>query len=381
MCTGACIYSLTTTAANRQQLSPHDSLSFNSRQQPQRISLAVAAAIGHRDASRLSQLTVSSSRFPAIDSGHYVQNWQFIVFSFMSQQKAINAIVQPFIISKSGKHSSLVDGADEKCFLDGGKKGCLGLLLEVNGLVDMACLFQDYHLVVRLRTYSYRYGRNAFGPHEDDVIIKHRLLTRTTTTRGEPPLKKLQKKFTSFVLEIEKDEDNNNDCEKLAKAFLQELSTFEIPLLKSKAVIDANLREKENFNELKEEINRQILQAKADIEDLKKQLEESKIERQHKEECEAIRKLIAVQPPRSETQRIITDLEKEIAALEAENTAGSRLLELRKKQFALLLHVVDELQNTMEEEQKNLIEEMRMAEEQKGGMEDASGGSEAMAVD
>ncbi|XP_031278041.1 THO complex subunit 7A-like [Pistacia vera] len=221
----------------------------------------------------------------------------------------------------------------------------------------------------------------AFGPHEDDVIIKHRLLTRTTTTRGEPPLKKLQKKFTSFVLEIEKDEDNYKDCAKLSKAFLQELSTFEIPLLKSKAVIDANIREKENFNELKEEINRQIAQAEADIEDLKKQLEESKIERQHKEECEAIRKLIALQPPRSETQKIITDLEKEIAALEAENTAGSRLLELRKKQFALLLQVVDELQNTIEEEQKNLIEEMRMAEEQKSGLEDASVGSEAMAVD
>ncbi|KZV47167.1 THO complex subunit 7A [Dorcoceras hygrometricum] len=44
----------------------------------------------------------------------------------------------------------------------------------------------------------------AFGPVEDDIIIKHRLLTRTTTTRGEPPLKKLQKKFTSFVLEVEK---------------------------------------------------------------------------------------------------------------------------------------------------------------------------------
>lgn len=180
----------------------------------------------------------------------------------------------------------------------------------------------------------------AFGPHDEDIIIKHRLLTRTTTTRGEPPLKKLQKKFTSFVLEIEKDADNNGDCEKLAKAFLQELSTFEIPLLKSKAVVDANIREKENFNELKDEINRQIVQAQADIEDLKKQLEESKIERQHKEECEAIRKLIATQPPRSETQKIISQLEKEIAALDAENTAGSRLLELRKKQFALLLHVV-----------------------------------------
>lgn len=42
---------------------------------------------------------------------------------------------------------------------------------------------------------------------------------------------------------------------------------------------------------------------------------------------------------------------------------------------------MDELQNSIEEEQKNLIEEMRMAEEQKSSMEDASGGSEAMAVD
>ncbi|WCJ27780.1 Tho complex subunit 7/Mft1p [Euphorbia peplus] len=222
----------------------------------------------------------------------------------------------------------------------------------------------------------------AFGPLEDDIIIKHRLLTRTTTTRGEPPLKKLQKKFTSFVVEVEKDEDNYNDCLRLSKAFLQELSTFEIPLLKSKAVIDANLREKENFNELNDEINSQIAQAQSDIEDLKKQLEESKIERKHKEECEAIRKLIAMQPPRSETQKIIQNLEKEISGLEAENTAASRLLELRKKQFALLLHVVDELQNNIEEDQKNLMEEMRMAtEEHKNGLEDASGGSEAMAVD
>ncbi|KAH7836894.1 hypothetical protein Vadar_007086 [Vaccinium darrowii] len=140
---------------------------------------------------------------------------------------------------------------------------------------------------------------------------------------------------------MEKEWENYNDCERLAKAFLQELTTFELPLLKSKAVIDANLREKENFNELKDEINRQIIQAQADIEDLKKQLEESKIESQHKEECEAIRRLIGMQPPRSETQKVITDLEKEIAMLEAENTAGSRTLELRKKQFALMLHVLE----------------------------------------
>ncbi|XP_050149228.1 THO complex subunit 7A-like [Malus sylvestris] len=114
----------------------------------------------------------------------------------------------------------------------------------------------------------------AFGPPEDDVIIKHRLLTRTTTTtRGEPPLKKLQKKFTSLFVELDKNEDNFTDCDRLAKAFLQVLNTFEIPLLKSKDVVDAKLREKHNFDELREEINRQIVQAKTDIQILKKQLE------------------------------------------------------------------------------------------------------------
>ncbi|CAI9269414.1 unnamed protein product [Lactuca saligna] len=229
-------------------------------------------------------------------------------------------------------------------------------------------------------------GRNR--TRDDDIIIKHRLLTRTTTTRGEPPLKKLQKKFTSFALETEKDSENYAECERLAKAFLQELKTFELPLVKTKAVIDANVREKENFNELNDKINRKIVEAHDDIEDLKKQLEESKVERKHKEECETIRKLIAAQPPRSQTQKLINDLEKEIASLEAENTASSRTLELRKKQFALLLHVVDELQNTIEEEQKSMMEEMRMAiYENKNIVEDATvsvtgGSSETpMAID
>lgn len=42
---------------------------------------------------------------------------------------------------------------------------------------------------------------------------------------------------------------------------------------------------------------------------------------------------------------------------------------------------MDELQNTIEEEQKSLIEEMKMAEEQKNGLEDGSGVPEAMAID
>nr|GEX20089.1 hypothetical protein [Tanacetum cinerariifolium] len=176
----------------------------------------------------------------------------------------------------------------------------------------------------------------AFGPQEDDIIIKHRLLTRTTTTRGEPPLKKLQKKFTSFALETEKPSDNYADCEKLAKAFLQEFKTFVVPLVKTKAEIA--------------ELEAENTASSRTLELRKKQF--------------------------------ALLLHVEIAELEAENTASSRTLELRKKQFALLLHVVDELQNTIEEDQKSMIEEMRMAiYENKSIVEDAAGSSEAMAID
>eukprot|EP00249_Psilotum_nudum_P025106 c29376_g2_i2 orf=80-940(+) len=221
----------------------------------------------------------------------------------------------------------------------------------------------------------------AISPAEDDYVIRHRLLTRTTTTRGEPPLKKLLKKFITFATEVEKDSDNILECEKLFKSFLQELSTFEFPLLKTKAVINANRREQENFQELQAGLNRQILQVQVDIEELKVQLEESKIERQHKEECEAIRRLIAAQPPRSKTQKVLDDLERELAVLEAENMAALKTLELRKKQFALLMHVVDDLQNTIEEEQKNSMEDPKIfLDEQKSIVEDKTNSDQDMVL-
>jgi THO complex subunit 7 len=64
------------------------------------------------------------------------------------------------------------------------------------------------------------------------------------------------------------------------------------------------------------------------------------VERRHKEECEAVRKLVASWPPRSETERLITNLQAEIAELEAEDASCVRMLDLRRKQFSLLLHVV-----------------------------------------
>jgi THO complex subunit 7 len=83
----------------------------------------------------------------------------------------------------------------------------------------------------------------AISPLEDDAVIRQ-------TTGGDPLLKKLITKFIAFPTEMEKDGNNFNDSEKLYKSFLQDLATFELPLLKTMAMINANKSELESFTNL-----------------------------------------------------------------------------------------------------------------------------------
>jgi len=149
----------------------------------------------------------------------------------------------------------------------------------------------------------------AFGAKEDDAIIKHRLLTRVSVTRGEPPMRRLVKKLAALAAEAAKKgcsegeggegadeelEDGAKDshapgvvaeregasaedgpstdaalsadevpqkamaeCEKAARAFLLELAAFEQPLMKAGAVIAANQRDQQQFRELQLELLQQ----------------------------------------------------------------------------------------------------------------------------
>jgi THO complex subunit 7 len=55
-------------------------------------------------------------------------------------------------------------------------------------------------------------------------------------------------------------------------------------------------------------------------------------------------------PPRAETEAAIASVQGSIARLEHESSALEAKLELRKKQFALVMHAVDELQRELEGE-------------------------------
>eukprot|EP00475_Leptophrys_vorax_P021205 TRINITY_DN28941_c0_g1_i1.p2 TRINITY_DN28941_c0_g1~~TRINITY_DN28941_c0_g1_i1.p2 ORF type:complete len:192 (-),score=15.78 TRINITY_DN28941_c0_g1_i1:51-602(-) len=118
----------------------------------------------------------------------------------------------------------------------------------------------------------------------------------------------------------------------------------------ARAVVAANRREQDNFRALQRQWHADIEEAAARTGRLKLELEAARRERAHLESCELIRQQIAALPSRQRSHAALAALRADVAALEAENAAAGRVLELRRKQFALLMHTMEELQGALEED-------------------------------
>ena len=117
-----------------------------------------------------------------------------------------------------------------------------------------------------------------------------------------------------------------------------------------------------------------VAQARADIEKLTEQLADAKRERAHREQYEALARVINEHPDRAATLRCVArclawgrrhplqsrrcllrreigSLDQELVTLDKRRDATDAGLSLRTKQFQLLLHTVWDLQQQLEEEE------------------------------
>ena len=191
---------------------------------------------------------------------------------------------------------------------------------------------------------------------EEDALIKKRLLTQTTTARqgADPPVKRLVKKYLAFCGALGGDGDDGasgeEEREKHRESFLKELALYEFTMGRVAAVTSANTREMASYSAARGEVDEAVSRAEADIRALRDDLDAARQDRRHKEEYETLRRLCVQLPSRSDTQAACADLETQIAALTKESDEASSKLDLRKKQFALLLHAAHELRDELEED-------------------------------
>eukprot|EP00898_Chlorokybus_atmophyticus_P000694 jgi/Chlat1/1625/Chrsp127S01945 len=205
----------------------------------------------------------------------------------------------------------------------------------------------------------------AAAAAEEEAVIRKRLIWRASVARGDPPLKKLAKRQVSLLSAAA---SGGGGFEEAVQAFLKELSQYEFQAKKTAAVDSVNQREQQHYEALQNQLREQVEKVSVEIEALKVELESAQKYKQEQEEYEGLRKICSQHPPQTE--------EKELAGLEEEAAAASRTLDLRKKQFALLLHVMDDLTSALAEDDTR--PEARAATPQLPATESAP---EAMVVD
>ena len=111
-----------------------------------------------------------------------------------------------------------------------------------------------------------------------------------------------------------------------------------------------NIKERENYEKLYCHIKQQILDAKQDIAACKEQLQQAKIVRKNKQEYDALAKIIEKHPERKLTVAEIEKLELEIDELNLKKQTLMQKLEMRQKQFHVLIYSVQLLQQILEDD-------------------------------
>mmetsp|Transcript_8372 Transcript_8372/g.30894 ORF Transcript_8372/g.30894 Transcript_8372/m.30894 type:complete len:214 (+) Transcript_8372:110-751(+) len=186
---------------------------------------------------------------------------------------------------------------------------------------------------------------------DDDAVIKERLLTRTAIIGRPSPLRVLTAKFHAFLDALDNGKaTDSSEAEVLYEQLLKELTTFEFMNSKYHTMRSASARERRHYSEQQLALQEEISSTQVEIEQLKEALESERLIRRNNEEYEALRKLISALPPRKVTQAQIDSVDKEVAKLEAEDVDTEREQDVRRKQFALLLHAVDDLQRALVDE-------------------------------
>lgn len=193
-------------------------------------------------------------------------------------------------------------------------------------------------------------------------MIRRRLLTRTSTV-GKMGLKKCAETMLGLVEMLADEAVDDATCRADLDALFWEMEQLEFEANKTEIWNYTCDRELEEYETLNAEIDTSIDKVAREIEELKAKVHVEKTVRAYKEEYESIARVINELPSRrdisAEIETQLRRLEEATAAIEAVDGK----LDLRTKQFALLMNTIQNLKATLDEDA--LMEEEEEKEKQR----------------
>lgn len=170
-------------------------------------------------------------------------------------------------------------------------------------------------------------------------------------TLGETETRRLTSVLRE-TLRLASAEGGSIDAKALEEGFAlarTSLSLLEHAFDKAGAVVSMNEAELASYAELQSGIEQSIARTQEDIAASKLQLEEARRVKRNKQEYDMVASKVEALPSRAETAKKIAQVQSELEALEATRRASDEKLELRRRQFALLMHAAHDLQQTLED--------------------------------
>eukprot|EP01135_Chromosphaera_perkinsii_P005625 Nk52_evm39s355 gene=Nk52_evmTU39s355 len=143
-------------------------------------------------------------------------------------------------------------------------------------------------------------------------------------------------------------EEDSSAEEQLEKLFLY-LDQLDHSVEKSVTAYNMNVLEIKNYEELNGSIGEQIKATEESIVASKRELEQEKKIRQNKMEYDALATVIGEHRSREATMKEIDSMNQELENIKQEKLEIQANLDLRRKQFHLLMHTLFELQSALQE--------------------------------
>ncbi|XP_014613551.1 PREDICTED: THO complex subunit 7 homolog isoform X2 [Polistes canadensis] len=183
----------------------------------------------------------------------------------------------------------------------------------------------------------------------DEDVIRRRLLIDGDGTGDDRRINMLLKSFIKWI--NSPDVDNT-----LHERMLSQLAQCEFAQRKSRLVSNMSQEELKSYSNLSNDIEVQIEEAKKEIEKTKIELNEAKRVRKNRIEYDVLAKVINEQPDRLETNEKLAALRQELGSLKEKSEQLEHKLEMRRKQFHVLISSIHSLQEMLDECEEEIMD-------------------------
>jgi len=183
--------------------------------------------------------------------------------------------------------------------------------------------------------------------NSEEDVMKMRLLVDGDGTGDDRRLNMMLKALIKWC----NAEEDQQTCELQYQRMLTQLASIEWNMTKSRLASDMNTAELENYSTVHKKVEAGIVSAREEIEETKAELVEAKRIRKNRMEYDALAKVIMNHSDRETSEARLEQVKAEQKQLEEKQVKLEDKLDMRKKQFHVLVSTIHQLQDLLAEDE------------------------------